>query len=104
MRIFMKQTNMIVTSPVLDNTDTPVTDAVIVVQVLGPGDSVIDDSTITLDHVSGGIYSKSMPVLDDLEQNIEYKLEVTVTVEGIDVWYLKEPVKAIIRTTQPRNV
>lgn len=103
MRIFMNQTNMITTSPVLDNEDNPVTDAVIVVKILN-GNTEIPDSEITLDHVSGGIYTKSMPVLEELEQNETYNFEVTVTVEGIVVWYLKEPIKSIIRTTQPRNL
>lgn len=104
MRIFMNQTNLIQTTPLVDNEGVPVTTAVITVRVLDSDSAEVDSSEIILDHVAGGIYKKAMPILDDLSAIANFYLEVSVAVESIVVWYLKEPIKALVRNTQPRNV
>lgn len=104
MRIFVNQTNLIQTTPVLDRTSTPVTDATITAKILeSNGTTVVTGSEVTLVHVSGGIYNKTMPLLATLANDGDYFLEVTVEVEGTQVWYLKQPVKAVIRSSQPNE-
>lgn len=100
MRIFMNQTNVLSTTPVLDNNGEPVVDATITARILDSSSVEVPDSEVVLNHVAGGIYSEVVPMLEELVLNGDYYLEVTVEVSGIAVWYLKEPTKAIIRGTQ----
>jgi hypothetical protein len=98
MRILINQTNKLETTPILAvGTTTPLTSLTVTAKLYN-GATLLD--TTVLAHTSGGIYSGTMPVIAGLVDLKEYDLEVTVQQTGVNIWYFKGPVTAVIRKTQ----
>jgi hypothetical protein len=100
MRLFMKQQNVIETSPVLDAVSKePQETLTIEFKVYDSTDTLVTNSDITLAYVSNGIYRGTCPELTSLVENATYKVELKVKNGPITIWYFKGPAKAIIRTS-----
>lgn len=102
MRLFVGQTNDAYTDPVINDRDnTPITTAVVTLKLfLKEDDSLVSTSDVTLVHDALGVYRGGWPVMAivaDVANEEKYDVEFKVTLSGVIVFYLKGPIKAILR-------
>lgn len=100
MRLFLNQTNDVWTDPVInDRTKAIETGAVAIAKLWNDKNktSQVPDSSITLNHTSGGVYLGTFPELEELIDKTEYYLEIDVRISGVRVWYFFGPITARLR-------
>ncbi len=98
MRLFINQTNLLYTEPVLDTlTGEPVLGLIINVKVFDENNTLITGSDITLTDNGDGTYKGTEPILG-LTNHALYQIEVNVLFGSTPVWYFKGPVRALIRS------
>lgn len=96
MRLFLKQENIIETTPILDHiTKAPRTDLDVFFKLYDMNDALVAGSDVTLAHAGGGVYRVILPELNILTG--KYQVQLTVSLTGVHLWYFKGPVKALIR-------
>jgi hypothetical protein len=98
MRFFKTQTNVVETDPILNRlTRVPVEDLTVLFKLYDPNGSVVTDSNVQLDHTSGGIYRKTVPVLASLATSDNYEVELDVKSGSVTVWYFRGPITILTR-------
>lgn len=101
MRFFVQQTNYLVTDPVIDSLSKVAQTTAVVTAKLYEGDTLVEDSDVTLSHVGNGVYQGQWPVLDviaDEPNQTKYEIEFSITISGNVVHYLRGPITAVLRT------
>lgn len=100
MRLFMKQQNVIETSPVRNVSTGEIVDTLnITFKVYDLTDALVPDSDISLGYDANGVYRGTCPMLEELVNNDIYNVELRVLNGATPVWYFKGPARAIIRST-----